>query len=93
MASKKYDIVAKVGEYTDQQGNQKPRWQNIGAVLQGDKAPFIIMEPWVNLSGLPHEEGRGVLLNLFDPNSQQGGGQAQGGGPPPSAPPDEEPPF
>jgi hypothetical protein len=75
MARKRYDIVAKVGEYTNNQGVQKPRWQNVGAVIDGDKGPFMVLEPWIDLAGLPREQGKGVLLNLFDPNQNQQGHQ------------------
>ena len=42
-ARKLYDLAVKVSEYQDQQGNKKGRWQNVGAVMQGDDGGKFIM--------------------------------------------------
>ena len=89
-ARKLYDLAVKVSEYQDQQGNKKGRWQNVGAVMQGDDGgKFIMLAKWFNPAGVPDFSGRGgesLLLSMFEPkdqNGQQGGGggyQQQGGG-------------
>lgn len=80
MAQKLFDIAAKTGEYMDQQGNAKGRWQNVGAVMQGnDGGQFIMLAAWFNPAGLPRKEGsESVLLSCFTPQDrqQQGGQQA-----------------
>lgn len=88
-ARKLYDLAVKVSEYQDNQGNKKGRWQNVGAVMQGDDGgKFIMLAKWFNPAGVPDFSGRGgesLLLSMFEPkdqNGQQGGGgghQQQGG--------------
>lgn len=39
--AKKYDVVAVTGKYTDRDGKEKNRYQNIGVVLSG-KSGFTI---------------------------------------------------
>lgn len=75
-AQKIMDIVAKTGEYQDQAGMTKGRYQNVGSLMQGDDGrQFIIMERWFSPAGLPNPQQRSsVILSLFEPN---GGQQAQ----------------
>lgn len=81
-ARKLYDLAVKVSEYQDQQGNKKGRWQNVGAVMQGDDGgKFIMLAKWFNPAGVPDFSGRGgesLLLSMFEPKDQNG--QQQGGG-------------
>jgi hypothetical protein len=71
--AKKYDIVAKVGEK-----DGKAQWKNVGAVMTGDKGPYIILDRSFNPAGLPNPDDRSnILLSLFEPKQQgqQGGSQ------------------
>jgi hypothetical protein len=83
---KKYDVAAVTGTYTDRDGNEKRRYQNVGAIIEGrDGNEFLILERWFNPAGLPDPEGRGsVILSLFEPRQQQNRGgydqRPQGGG-------------
>lgn len=78
MPTKKYDIAIKLGTYTDRQGQEKGRWLNVGAVMQGDDGNFFaLLHRHVNLGGIPNPDGRdSVLASLFPANRQQG--QQQG---------------
>lgn len=68
MATKQYDIAVVTGSYNDSQGNKKNRYQNVGAVIQGDKGPYILLERWFNPAGIVNPDGRSnVLLSLFEP--------------------------
>ena len=73
MAHKTHDIVAKVGEYTDRQGNTKARYENVGALMQGDNGPFIMMKRTFNLAGLPQDGRDNALLSCFEPRDDQQG--------------------
>jgi hypothetical protein len=44
--------VAKTGEYTDREGNQKGEWTKIGVVLSNQNGEYILMDPAVNLAGV-----------------------------------------
>ena len=75
MATKKYDIAVAVSEYTNQAGEKKKRYQNVGAVIQGDNGPYIMLERWFNPAGVINPDNRGnVILSLFEPKSQDSSG-------------------
>lgn len=71
--SKKFDVVATVGEYTNAQGETKKRYQNVGAMVEGQNGPYIVLEAWFNPAAIA-KDGR-VYLNLYEPK-QQGQQQA-----------------
>jgi len=74
--TKKYDLAVKTGSYQDNTGATKNRYQNIGAVMQGDNGPFLLLDPLINLAAVPREAGKDrVLVSCFDPK-QDGQQQA-----------------
>lgn len=77
MARKTHDIVAKVGEYTDRQGQTKPSYKNVGALMQGDNGPFLMLERTFNPAGMPIDGRGNVILSCFEPRQQDG--QQNGG--------------
>jgi len=70
-AQKIKDLAVKVSEYTDKTGAKKGRWQNVGAVMQGDDgSKFIMLAKWFNPAGVQDLSGKGgesLLLSMFDP--------------------------
>lgn len=88
MAQVKYQVVARVGEY-EKNGETKPRWQNVGVVMQTDKGHILLLEPWFNPAGIPRD-GDKVLLSLFEPQEREQSGQQ--GGQAPSQPQGGQPP-
>lgn len=88
MSKKVYDICVKTGSYTNRDGETKNRYQNVGAVIQGDNGPFILLERWFNPAGVDTDRDS-VLLSLFKPDrdkpqqpapQQSAGGGGHGGG-------------
>lgn len=73
--TKKFDIVAKVGEYTNNQGETKANWKNIGAVMVGENGPFIVLDKTFNPAGLDSGGRSSVLLSLFEPKQNNNQGQ------------------
>lgn len=73
MAKKLYDLAVKTGEYNDRNGQKKGRWQNVGAVMQGDDGgKFIMLAKWFSPAGVPDLSGRGgesILLSMFEPRN------------------------
>lgn len=66
--TKKYDVAVKTGEYTDRNGEKKNRYENVGAVMQGDNGPYIMLKRTFNPAGVPGQDNRDtVLLSLFEP--------------------------
>lgn len=73
MARKLYDIVAKIGEYQAADGTAKGRWQNVGAVMEGDNGPFIMLAKWFNPAGVQDSRGgESILLSCFAPKQSEG---------------------
>lgn len=81
MATRKtHDLAVKTGEYTNAQGEKKNRYQNVGAVMQGDNGQFIMLAKWFNPAGVVDTRGgESILLSMFEPRQegQQATGQQQ----------------
>lgn len=94
---KKYDAVVKTGSYTDAQGNQKNRYENIGSVMMGDNGPYLILKRTFSPAGVPNPEDRdSVIVSFFAPDGQQQPAAApkpQRQAPPPPPAYDDEIPF
>jgi len=76
MPTKIRDIAVKTGEYTDQNGQTKGRYQNVGSLMKSDDGgEFIILNRWFNPAGIPNPDNRdSVILSCFqikDRNQQQ----------------------
>lgn len=84
-AQKIKDLAVKVGSYTDGQGQEKGRYQNVGSLMRSDDGnEFIVLNRWFNPAGVPNPENRdSVLISCFEPKQQQ---QQQGWGQPSPAP-------
>jgi len=101
MAHKTHDLAVKVGSYTNQQGEQKNRYQNVGALMQGDNGPFIMLAKWFNPAGVQDDRGgESVLISVFEPKEREQAPQrpasrpAQRGAPAPRQSNDfDDPPF
>ena len=93
--SKKFDIVAKVGTYKDKQGQDKTLWKTLGAVIEGEKGPFIVIERSFNLAALADKGDGKAYLSLFEPKEQEAR-PSQSSAParrPAAGGPDDEPPW
>lgn len=75
MATKKYDLAIKTGEY-EVQGQKKGRYQNIGSVMQGDNGPYIMLNALFvssQLNGIANRERRdSLLVSMFEPKGESG---------------------
>ena len=68
--AKLYDLAVKVGSYTDKQGNEKHKWQNIGAVMEGkDGGQYMMIEKWFNPAGISGT-GESILVSMFPPKDK-----------------------
>lgn len=87
------DLAVKIGTYTDRQGNEKGRWQNVGALMRGDDGgEFVILHRWFNPAGVPNPDNRdSVLISAFKPQDRQE--QPRQEQPKPEADDDPEIPF
>lgn len=82
-------IVAKTGEYTNQQGEPKGEYTKLGVMLNNNNGDYMLLDPSVNLAGVlikqnalaaksGKEQRDMVMISIFDDDSQQQ--QQQGGG-------------
>lgn len=68
---KAYDLAVKTGEYV-KDGETKGRYENVGAVMQGDNGPFIIMKRTFNPAGVPNPEDRDTcVISCFAVDGQK----------------------
>lgn len=70
MATKTYDLAVKTGEYTNNKGETKGRYVNIGVVMKGnDGKPFILLDTHFNPAGVPSKDGR-FIVSMFEPKKK-----------------------
>lgn len=85
---KRYDAAVVVGEYTDANGQKKKRYKTIGAVLEGEHGPYLLLDATIlsmQLFALANRDRRdSVLVSLFEVQRERGGQDA---------PPDDQIPF
>ena len=76
---KLYDAVVKTGEYTNNNGETKGRYENVGSVMQGDNGQFLILKRTFNPAGVANPDNKdSIIVSMFEPqnnnqNQQQGG--------------------
>lgn len=77
--AKKYDLVVKVGEYTDREGNTKARFKNVGVVMDGQNGPYILLERTFNPAGVSGQDGReSIIISMYEPREEGGREQSNG---------------
>jgi len=97
---KKYDLVVKVGEYTDGQGQTKGRFKNVGVVMDGQNGPYILLDRTFNPAGVGGNDGReSIIISMYEPKqdgaqpTQQRSAAPAQRQPAPQRPLDDEVPF
>ena len=86
-AKKIRELVVKTGSYRDRDGNEKPRWKNVGSLMESeDGGKFILLDTTFNPAGVPNPDNRdNVLISIFELR-EEGGGQRQQSAPARKAP-------
>lgn len=75
--ARKYDLVVKVGEYIDAQGQTKGRFKNVGVMMEGQNGPYILLERTFNPAGVGGNENKeSIIISLYEPK-QDGAQQGQ----------------
>jgi len=66
--AKKYDLVVKVGEYTDNQGQTKGRFKNVGVMMDGQNGPYLLLDRTFNPAGVGGNDGReSIIISMYEP--------------------------
>ena len=77
MATKLYDLIVAVSTYKDSNGNDKKRWENVGAIWQdtdsnGNTYSYIMMKRYFNPAGVNVREGSDAIrISLVKPQPKQ----------------------
>ena len=65
---KTHDLSVKTGTYRDSSGQEKARYKTVGALMQGDKGPYLVIDRTFNPAGVPVEDGRDqIIVSCFEP--------------------------
>lgn len=78
-AKKIRELVVKTGSYRDREGNEKPRWKNVGSLMESeDGSKFILLDTTFNPAGVPNPDNRdNVLISIFELKDSDGGQRQQ----------------
>ena len=69
--AKKFDLAVKVGSYTDREGKEKNKWQNIGVILDGKYGDYMLLNRHFNPAGVPCDPSNDVItVSMFDPKGR-----------------------
>lgn len=74
---KVFDVMAAAGRYTDNQGQEKTRWLNCGAVIQNSNGNMSLILEQFPVGLTPNEQGHGIWFSLFKPQQQNQQNQPQ----------------
>ena len=64
--AKTHDLAVKIGSY-EKDGIQKNRYLNIGAMVDGEKGKYILLNKTFNPAGVMDERGgSSIIVSLFE---------------------------
>lgn len=74
-------IVAKVGQYTNAQGETKNNWVDVGVIMENQNGEYIMLNPTVDLAGVLIKQrimaqktngksGDNVMCSIFDESTR-----------------------
>ncbi len=76
--TKKYDVVAVTGTYTNNAGEEKKRYLNVGSIHDSGNGPYMFLNASFNPAGIQRKEGSdSIILSLFTPKPRDGQAQQQ----------------
>lgn len=58
-----HDLAVKVGEY-EKDGQKKGRYENVGAIIEGQNGPYIILKKTFNPAGV-NSDGENIFVSMF----------------------------
>ena len=60
---KTHDLAVKVGEY-EKDGKKKSKFENVGAIVDGQNGPYIILKKTFNPAGVT-SDGENIFISMF----------------------------
>ncbi len=76
MTRKIADLAIPAGSYTDRNGNDKTRWENVGGMFENDSGrKFITLKRTFSPAGVALDEKgsnrESIIINLFDAEAKK----------------------
>ena len=60
------DLVVKTGEYTNASGDVKPRYLNVGTLMEGSNGQYILLNRAFNPAGVPNPDNKdSVIVSIY----------------------------
>lgn len=69
---KLWDAAVCTGEYINSAGETKKRWENVGAVFEGEYGQYMTLKKTFNPAGLPGDRDS-ILISFFAPRDRVAG--------------------
>jgi hypothetical protein len=68
---KLYELAVKTGSYTNANGEEKGRYENIGSVMEGDNGMFAMLKATFNPAGVARKDGKdSIIVSFFEPKEK-----------------------
>ena len=76
MSKKLYDLTVATGKYTDNTGQEKTQWKNIGSIWENERDGkinrFMMLDATFNPAAIERKQGsNSIVVNLFAPKDKQ----------------------
>jgi hypothetical protein len=67
------DLVVKTGTFTNREGEEKNRYENIGTLVEKDDGGrFIMLKRTFNIAGVPNPEDRDtIVVSIFSKDGKE----------------------
>lgn len=67
-----FELSVVTGSYTNQQGEKKNRYLNIGSVMKNDKGMFMFLNRSFSPAGITAKEGsESIIVSMFPPKQKE----------------------
>jgi len=71
-----YELAVKVGSYKAADGENKNRYENVGAIMENDNGKFMFLKRSFNPAGVEYKEGsESIIISMFAPKEKTGNTQ------------------
>ena len=71
---KVFELAVKVGSY-QKDGETKNSYENVGAIMEGDKGQFMFLKRSFNPAGIDAEGKESIIISMFAPKEKTGNAQ------------------
>ena len=78
--AKLFDLCVATRRFTDNNGNEKTAWENIGAIMEKEPGkPYMMLKAHFNPAAIQRKEGsESILVSMFKPKAKGNTGSNTG---------------